>query len=89
MGRAGTWALGTSPPVVSCSHTAVANAWVPTIKVSGFTGAGTTKEMTHGSTEIRTIGATSFTATDFLGVAYIANRLFSEVGVAVAGSQSL
>ena len=89
MSWASIWALGTSPPVVSGSHAAVSNDWVSAVEVPSFTRTGTTKQMTHGSTEIRPIRATCFTATHFLSVADIANGLLSEIGVTATGCQAL
>ena len=45
--------------------------------------------MTHGSAEIGSIGTACFAAADFLCVAYVANRFFSEVGAVGARGQSL
>ena len=89
MVRAGTRTLGTSPPVVSGSHAAVSNTWVSTVEVCGFAGTRTAKQMAHGSTKVRPIWTSSFTAAYFFGVAHVANRLLRKIGIVATGGQSL
>ena len=89
MGRAGTRALSPAPPMVRGSHTAVADCWVTAIEVTGFACTRASKQMTHGSTKIRPIGATGFAATDFFGVAHISNRFFRKVGTTGSRGQAL